>query len=347
MNKKQVKLKDIALRAEVSVATVSAALNGTGRISDRLREHITAVARQMNYEPNLAAKLLKQKHCSDIALVISDYTKRIVGSGFFQPMIYQFILLCDAEGIRCQVEYHDPGTKDDQVPEIMTNGLAGGVLYGGAVGTATRKWLKENPNFPFVVFEDSAFEYAIHSRYDLAAYQALQHLAALGHRRVGLLGGPPRYEVQAGLQQGFARAVADFGLDDGGGRWSHEFALKFDADTMREGVAWCSELFDGGSYPSALLATDARLAKAVMYASLKRGIEIPRDLSLISCSNESESEQVYPLLSAIRWNAEEAVFKAYHLLRARMDGRQPPERHIEVEPIFTMRDSVGRCPGGK
>ena len=95
MKKKSVKLKDIAIQAEVSVATVSAALNGTGRIGDELRSRIMEVARQMNYEPNLAARLLKQKHCNDIGLVISDPPRRIAGSGFFQPMIYHFIQLCD------------------------------------------------------------------------------------------------------------------------------------------------------------------------------------------------------------------------------------------------------------
>ena len=48
MKKKSVKLKDIAIQAEVSVATVSAALNGTGRIGDELRSRIMEVARQMN-----------------------------------------------------------------------------------------------------------------------------------------------------------------------------------------------------------------------------------------------------------------------------------------------------------
>ena len=48
MKKKSVKLKDIAIQAEVSVATVSAALNGTGRIGDALRSRVMEVARQMN-----------------------------------------------------------------------------------------------------------------------------------------------------------------------------------------------------------------------------------------------------------------------------------------------------------
>ena len=55
-----VKLKDIADAAGVAVATVSAALNGTGTVSNAMRERVRKVAAEMNYEPNMAAKLLKQ-----------------------------------------------------------------------------------------------------------------------------------------------------------------------------------------------------------------------------------------------------------------------------------------------
>ncbi len=343
MKKKSVKLKDIAIQAEVSVATVSAALNGTGRIGDELRSRIMEVARQMNYEPNLAARLLKQKHCNDIGLVISDPPRRIAGSGFFQPMIYHFIQLCDEQGIRCQIEYHDPDVKDGQVPALMTGGFTGGVLYGGAVGTATRRWIKENPSFPIVTFEDRDFEYTIHSRYDLAAYRMVQHLAALGHRHVALLAGLPRYELQQGMREGFTRAVADFRLDVA--CWDREYAFRLenDADTMREGVEYCEKLFARTVRPTALVISDARLAKAALYTALKHGIDVPRDLSIFTCGNEYETEQVYPALSSIRWNAHEAIYKAYHLLRSLMEGRIPAEKVIEVEPVLTLRDSTARC----
>ena len=72
MRNTQVTLKDIAEASGVALTTVSAALNGTGRVSETLRERIEKIAHRMNYEPNIAAKLLKQKKCRDIGLVISD-----------------------------------------------------------------------------------------------------------------------------------------------------------------------------------------------------------------------------------------------------------------------------------
>ena len=337
---KSVSLKDIAERAGVSVATVSAALNGTGRISEGVRLKISEVARAMNYEPNLAARLLKQKRCQDIGLIISDLPRRLGGSGFFQPMIYHFIKLCDEQGIRCQIEYHDPETKDSQVPTLLTNGFAGGVLYGGAVGTATRAWLQAHPSFPVVFFEDTSFENSTHTRYDVGAYRMVQHLAALGHRRLALLAGLPHYGPQRGIREGYCRAIGEFGLEDLS--LEEPFLLENDVETMRTGVLHSERLLSRPVRPTALVLSDARLAKAALYTALRLGLRVPEELSLFTCGSEHETEQVYPALSAIRWNASEAIRRSYHLLRSLMEGHVPLERHLEIEPILTLRDSTAR-----
>lgn len=140
-----VKLKDIADAAGVAVATVSAALNGTGTVSNAMRERVRKVAAEMNYEPNMAAKLLKQKRSRDLGLIVSDLPERIFGSGYFMPMISSFIRQCESEELRCQIEYHDPASS--KIPSLLVNGLAGGVLHGGTISPAVRKFLEENPDF--------------------------------------------------------------------------------------------------------------------------------------------------------------------------------------------------------
>lgn len=109
-------------------------------------------------------------------------------------------------------------------------------------------------------------------------------------------------------------------------------------------MEYCEKLFARTVRPTALVISDARLAKAALYTALKHGIDVPRDLSIFTCGNEYETEQVYPALSSIRWNAHEAIYKAYHLLRSLMEGRIPAEKVIEVEPVLTLRDSTARCP---
>ena len=67
-----VRLKDIAQAAGVTSATASTALSGRGRVSADMRERIRKIAREMNYEPNSAALLLKKKSIIDVGFLISD-----------------------------------------------------------------------------------------------------------------------------------------------------------------------------------------------------------------------------------------------------------------------------------
>ena len=105
-----------------------------------MRERVRKVAQEMNYEPNFAAKLLKQKQNNDLGLIVSDIPERIFGSGYFMPMISCFIRQCEELGLRCQIEYYDL-TKAEKLPALLTNGLAGGVLHGGVISPALREWL--------------------------------------------------------------------------------------------------------------------------------------------------------------------------------------------------------------
>ena len=334
-----VKLKDIADRAGVSVAAVSAALNGTGTVSAAMRERVRKVAQEMNYEPNFAAKLLKQKQNNDLGLIVSDIPERIFGSGYFMPMISCFIRQCEELGLRCQIEYYDL-TKAEKLPALLTNGLAGGVLHGGVISPALREWLKKNPEFPFVAFEEEA-EYNIMSDYSLSFYKAVQYLVALGHRRFGLAGGPLQYRRQQQIEDGFLRAVREFGLESRP-EWNARFALASDADTLSEAVEWGRALFRRPGRPSALVCTDGRAARGILYAACETGIRVPEELSLLACSSQTEAEQSFPAVSSIAWNAPEALFKGVYLLRSLMEHRPLLEHTIEIEPVMTLRKTTGK-----
>lgn len=327
----------------MAVATVSAALNGTGTVSEATRERIRQVSQQMNYEPNLAAKLLKQKNTRDIGLIISDIPERIFGSGYFQPMIANFIRQCEVEGIRCQIEYHDPVTHADTVPSMVTNGFAGGILHGGNISRGLRAWLRQNPEFPFVAFEEE-HTYQIKSRYDLAFYQAIQYLVALGHRRFGLLAGPDKYSLQHQIRSGFLRAMEDFGLTYRPEEWTIDLSMEKDQETVAQAVEWGRTLFRRREYPSALICCDGRAAKGLLYAATESGIRIPEQLSLLACSSQIESEQTYPAISSIAWNAPEAILKGFYMLKTLIDRRTLSERVVCIEPTTTIRASTAKAP---
>ena len=337
-----VKLKDIADAAGVAVATVSAALNGTGTVSNAMRERVRKVAAEMNYEPNMAAKLLKQKRSRDLGLIVSDLPERIFGSGYFMPMISSFIRQCESEELRCQIEYHDPASS--KIPSLLVNGLAGGVLHGGTISPAVRKFLEENPDFPFVALEEES-RYNLLSDYELAFYKAVQYLPALDHRRFGLVTGPLEYRRQRQIETGFLRAVDEFALDYRPDEWSVRLPLKEDAATTRGAVEFGRKLFSRKEFPSAVICSDGRAAKGILYAACEAGVRVPEQLSVFACSSQAEAEQSFPTVSSIAWNAPEAIFRGIYMLKTLIEGRPLKEPQILIEPTMTIRETTAKHIG--
>jgi DNA-binding LacI/PurR family transcriptional regulator len=336
---RQVKLKDIAESSGVSIAAVSAALNGTGRISEELRNKIMRISREMNYAPNIMAKFLKQKHCNDIGLIIGEEPDIIAGSGLFQSIIAQYIQFCDGEESRCHIEYHNPVEKADAIPSLLTSGFVGGVLHAAYIHPKLREWLKQNPKFPFVALEEP-HTCCVRSFYDTAIYKAAQHLVALGHKRIGLFFGPEQYDLQYKVKSGFMRAVKDFNIDTANDKWLFEFNHEPDYTFMSNMVQCGRKLFKEKVFPSALICGDDRIARAMIYAAMEAGIKVPCDLSLIACGEKSESERTYPALSSIECNAQELLFKATYILGRLMRGQKVKEKEMWIEPNLIIRDSV-------
>ncbi len=334
-----VKLKDIADAAGVAVATVSAALNGTGTVSQAMRERVRKVAAEMNYEPNIAAKLLKQKRSRDLGLIVIYIPELIFWAGHFLPMISNFIRQCEAEELRCQIEYHDPASS--RIPSLLVNGFAGGVLHGGSISPVVREFLETNPDFPFVALEEES-RYSLHSDYELAFYKAMQYLAALDHRRFGLVTGPLQYPRQRQIETGFLRAVHEFGLDFRPDEWSVRLQLKEDAATTRGAVEFGRRLFAGGDYPGAIICSDGRAARGILYAACEAGIRVPEQLSIFACSSQAEAEQSFPTVSSIAWNAPEAIFRGIYMLKTLIDGRPLKEPRLVIEPVMTIRETTAR-----
>ncbi len=336
----KVKLKDIAEASGVAVTTVSAALNRTGRVSEELRKKILKVSRQMNYEPNIAAKLLKQKNCTDIGLIISDIPERIFGSGYFQPMIASFIQYCEEEDIRCQIEYHNPLAGEHLIPSLLTNGLAGGVLHGGCITPAIGQWLENNPDFPFVAFEEDC-KYNITSDYNEAFYKGIQYVVALGHSRFGLIHGPQLYTKQRQMKEGFMRAVQDFGLETRD-EWIASLSLEKDIDTLENAVEWGRQLMSQSEIPSAIICTDGRTVKGLLHAICEAGKKVPDDISILACSSNTEAEQTYPAVSSIYWNAPEAIFRGINILKSLMSKSKVRNPQQVIEPVMTIRKSIAK-----
>ena len=335
----KVKLKDIAMASGVTVATVSAALNGTGRMSDMVRSKIIEMSRKMNYQPNPAAQLLKNKKQTDVGLVINDRTDLIGGSGLYLPMITEFIQLCDKDELRNQIEFVDTVDNPNRIPWFMSSGFASGILHVGYINEGIKKWLGNNPEYPFVAFCEP-WKYCIRSKFDSATFNAVQYLAAMGHRRIGIITGPVKYDFHQWALSGYHEAVKVFQIDNANGEWVTELALKDDRSTMEESIAYFRNMLRQASRPSALLCVDMRVARAAIYAVMEMGLRVPDDLSIIGYGGNLESDQTYPAITTVMHDMEKIVVEGVRMLQRLIAGREPLVPELWIEPQLLIKGSV-------
>lgn len=148
--KEKIGMKEIAEAAGVSVMTVSAALSGSGRVSEKRKREIVALAHRMGYRTNAAARLLKSKRVDDLGLLIFEKEELIREHAGFMDMTVQFMKECVRNNIHFQLEWFDSHRNAAELPQMLTNGLVGGLLIAGAPANAAKEFIDRELGLPFV-----------------------------------------------------------------------------------------------------------------------------------------------------------------------------------------------------
>lgn len=345
-----VTIRDLAREANVSPATVSLALRGSSKISDSCTKKVREVARRMNYRPRLAAQLMRSKRSGRIGLVLpptaSNRSQAVMG--FESPVLRDFVAACSRENIGYHIEFFaGSAPTPDQIdpPKDLLNGLVDGVVLAGFVDENLRAWLAGQDEYPWVSLGDLA-EHAVMDATDLGFYAAVQHLAALGHRKIAFACGNQKYAVHRLARAGFDRAVEEFAL----GSWCGEHTLSTEPPLGQRSAEraaifqWARALLDGDDRPTAVVCTSSLTARTLVALALERGLRIPDDLSIIAHGPAEMMEHGYPEISAIEPDYEQMVAISLSMMKRLIAGKSVDKPNVRVTPWTVMRDTVARPP---
>lgn len=338
---KKVTLKDIAEVVGVSTPAVSAALNGTGRVSEKMREEITRTARQLGYRPNLAASLLKSKKISRVALVISDSLANVSGSGLFEPLMMEFISYCESGRIDYHIEVVDLNIDAEPFLRLVESGVVGGILHAGYVVEAVRDLQASGNALPLVTLDEPSL-YCVEYSYRSGVRRAVECLVEQGHRRLVYVSGPHRFKSNGAQRDAFVEAAGEFGLGLTLERDIIELEISGDNSlAVRRSLAAFREVFSVESYPSAVICGGVRTARAAVFAAMERGLSVPDDVSVITTAAEWEATGSCPIFSAMERNSSLMIGQGMEVLQRLMSGGEREPEAIEVPVELVLRDTVG------
>ena len=287
------KIKDIAERAGVSVATVSRALSGSSLVTDETRKRINALARELNYRPNVSARNLRTRRSMSVLLVVRD-----VGNPFYLEILKGVEATAREAGYAVLMgnTENDPDREVEYFNMLRDGHADGMILMTGKLPPPQPGESADLSHLPVVIalemIEGSGFP---HVQIDnvAAAQAAVEHLIALGHRRIAHIAGPLPEVMALHRRDGYRAAMKAAGLDIPEG-----YEVRGDY-LLESGEARAAELFALPEPPTAIFAANDEMAYGAIHALRRLGRDVPGDVSVVGFDDLYLSKAFYPPLTTV------------------------------------------------
>jgi LacI family transcriptional regulator len=330
-------IKAVALQAGVSVSTVSRALNGYADVNAETRKRIETAAETLGYRPSYAAATLRRMETRTVTFVVSKPWTRFVDP-FFLGVLDGLELALSAQGYDLQVVLaREFDTEIAAIRKTVERNRSDALIFARTRPHDERiDWLQER-GFPFVAIGQTArndHSFIDRDQIEMGRTAALR-LAALGHRRIGMLTTPLRYTYSHLLRDGFRHGLQEAGLDPDPDLEAECYLSR------RTGEEVVTELYARGAAPTALFCGNDMIALSAMQGLQRMGLVAGRDVALIGCDDMPLSAHLRPSLTSFSQDLEALGIKLGRMVLAQLGGDTDARQEF-VESKLVLRDSD--CP---
>lgn len=335
-----VTIRDVARRLQLSITTVSRALDGYSDVAEETRKEVIRVAREMGYVPNRAARQLRNQRSDTIGYILPSSSPRLS-----EPFYSEFLAgLGDEAGIHGLDLLVTTAAPDDNSEKEAYRRWVQGRKVDGLILNRLRMndWrvgylIQEN--YPFTSLEDviDGQDYEHYACVEVdgktGLSMAVAHLAACGHKRIGYIGGGQGLKLQADRMEGY-RA----GLEEAG--------LQFDPDLTtfgnmgrQEGYEAALRLLSLPNPPTAIACVNDLTAIGVLQAAHELGLGVGRDLAVTGFDGIAGSAHTQPPLTTLDQPLYDIARLLVRMLYAIIQGETLEERRVFIKPTLIVRES--------
>ncbi len=325
-------IKDIAKISGVSVSTVSRVLNNHPDVSEDVRRKVMAVVEKYNYIPNNSARTLGQSKTDNIGLIV-----RGISNPFYTSIIHE--IEQDIEKAGYTLVMQQIGSCDDELlaGAMMERDkrLRGLIFLGGRLDS-TKEQIA-GIGVPFVNCSSNnaygtldADSYSSVSIDDTqTAYEAVKELYKEGHRRIAvLLARPDDGSVSQIRYEGYVKALTEAGMAP-----DEDLIISVDSYNIADAYYGTKEWLEKGIAFDAIFAIADNLAMGAMRALREKGIDVPKQCSIVAIDGIEVSEYMAPALSTYRQPMEELGRTSVELLIDLIE-KKGKHRQVILPTIF-------------
>jgi LacI family transcriptional regulator, galactose operon repressor len=331
-----VTIKDVARLSGVSSMTVSRVINDSERVSPETRRRVEAAIAQLGYVPSRLARGLIRQKTGTLALIVPDvanpfFTLAVRGAEDVARRAGYRMILCDTRA--------DLTIEREVIEEMLAHRVEGIVI--APVSDRSKGHLQRLAGFgvQFVLIDRTipGIESDVVVGDSVGgARRLVEHLIALGHRRIGFVTESDEVSTARDRRQGYEAALAAAGLE-----LDPKLIAAATADPPG-GLEGMRVLLELEEPPTAVFTVNNLVAVGAIEAVRERGLDVPDDVALVCFDDIEYASRLYPFLTVMAQPAETLGSLGTQLLLERIDGRAPEQPRVVVLPAqFVVRRSSG------
>lgn len=329
-------LKDVALKAGVNVSTVSRALSGSSKISPHTVQRIRVIAQELNYQPNLSARVLAGKSSKMIGMIAPE-----IDSNYFAKLICAVEISLKERGYSLIVANSQFEEKKEEIAiEMFLNYQVEGIFLASSIhfkNNALLRKIREEHNVGLVLLEALAhyadYNYVmIDDAYGIE--KAVEYLIAKGHKNIGFISD---HLIDIIRKPMFCEALKRNGL-----RPEENPIISHPTERYEKaGYEVMNKFLDMANRPTAYIAGYDDMAIGAIRAVEDRGLSVPEDIAIIGNDNIRESMYLHKALTTLAPPVERMAQLGVDLMIDFIENNNKDIFHqITLKPELLVRETT-------
>lgn len=332
-------IREVAKRLNISITTVSRALDGYSDVAEDTRQLVIKTAKEMGYAPNRAARQLRRQHSDTIGYIMPTLAPQ-----FADPFFSEFV-----SGLGDEAASHNfdllisAASPDSDSEKQIYERWAQGRKVDGLVLNRMRlhdwrvQYLIQN-RLPFASLERT-LEKSDHPSVEVDGQNGFKMLMAYltnkGHRRIAYIGGPKDLKIQKDRFEGYKEGLAVTGI-------SYDPELVVEGDTFHGGGYQAAQrLLALKPLPTAITCINDLTAIGVLHAASERGLKVGHDLAVSGFDGIEDAKHTSPPLTTLSQSLYEIARSLVKMLVASIQNLPLEEPRIKIQPELIIRESTG------
>lgn len=333
---KRVTIKDIAKLADVSYSSVSKALNGKGKISDKTKEKILRICKEEGYHANILARNLSTRKTDVLGLIIPD-----ISNPFYSELSLKVDFFAKQQGYN--IILFNSFNKDEILTEVL-GFLLGlqveGIILAGSQDRVLKLSGKYTDAIPLVLLGGAGVDHEgknfniVCSDSFLGGKTAAEYLLSLKHKNIIYVGHQAESITHDQRLRGFLSVTKQHRIK------CRIIENKKEGSSMEAGYSIGKELFSSEKNATAIFAATDAIALGILKAADEFGIRIPEDFSLIGYDNIAYTDLPKIELTTIDQRKELLAKEAVHTLLEIIHKENNEQFiHRNIKPVLIKRKS--------